>query len=292
MKRLLQITLLFIISLDSVQAQSSYNFSYFMSAYTELTNPTQLFPVGFFDTLVPGYNVTLAGRTNDSIRMRLKGTLSADTITTLAERTFEPFGGEHGQGQYGYVIDGAPGNRIIKIQYKNVKFDHDMIGNDRINFQVWLFEYDNSVEVHYGSSIIQNPTWDYYYVETGAYVGSLGCYLTGPAASPIVDTSTGVDLRLTGTPPDGMVYRFEPVTNLVGSYKNGVEHLVVYPNPAGNAIYLSGTANGPLQITTITGQVAMDIPKYDKGTGIDVSNLPAGMYIVKAKGNHYKFNKL
>jgi hypothetical protein len=286
MKKLL-LFILTILGYTTIKAQGNYTFSHSTMAYTELSGGTQLFPVGFFDTLALGFDFMLDGRTNDTLKLRPKGTISADTVYTLAERTFEPFGGEHGQGSYSYLIEGQPGNRIVKLQYKNVKFDHDMTGADRINFQVWLFETDNAVEVHYGPSTILNPDWDYYYQETGPYVGLIDFKLKGPVANPVTDTAIGT--RLTGTPPNGTVYRFLPSGTSVKQLEYSEFKINVYPNPANDVLYLPQSAEAT--ILDITGKKIAQT-KTSNQNAIDISSLTPGIYILRTKTGYASFNKL
>lgn len=62
------------------------------------------------------------------------------------------------------IVEGENG-RILKVQYKNWGFYNDImedfISEDYVNFQVWLYEEDNMIEIHYGSSNITQPELDF-----------------------------------------------------------------------------------------------------------------------------------
>lgn len=69
--------------------------------------------------------------------------------------------------------------------------------------------------------------------------------------------------------------------------------LVLYPNPAGNYIYLksSGSEKYPVIIYSITGQKILE-GNFTSDEQIDISHLPSGLYIVKTDKQTLKFSKL
>lgn len=55
-----------------------------------------------------------------------------------------------GRGKVSYTTTGTVGNRIFKVEYKNVSRRGDTQGNDTLNFQIWLHESDYAIEYRAG----------------------------------------------------------------------------------------------------------------------------------------------
>jgi len=225
----------------SANAGTSYAFTQRTETYTELVSGSPLFVHSiYFDTLSPGFNFRMNGVTGAKLYLFLRGTMSTSGSFIDSTR-FEPFSAEHGRGTYSYEISGPIGDRILKLQFKNLKFDHDIPATDYMNFQVWLFEVDNAIEIHFGNSSITNPDWSYYFQQGGPAIGGHNAWLSGNAASPVLDTASGS--RVTGTPANGKVYRFSlPTSGITQSMTR--ETLSVYPNPAGEMLQVSRLPQG------------------------------------------------
>jgi len=146
-----------------------------------------------------------------------------------------------GNSPISYLVEGTPGSRIAKIEWKNVGFfcELDSLGttNDFTNVQVWLYESNSQIEIRVGPNSISNPFVSYC-TETGPFTGLFNSfsspeeffYLTGDAGAPTVFTN--FDVPLSGTPTDGTVYRFIPSTMAADhSLPSLNDQITVYPNP-------------------------------------------------------------
>lgn len=60
----------------------------------------------------------------------------------------------------------------------------------------------------------------------------------------------------------------------------------IYPNPASNTIEITGLENGTTEIFTLQGQIVKIIPISNLKTVIDISNLAAGVYLIRAKNEN------
>ena len=75
------------------------------------------------------------------------------------------------------------------------------------------------------------------------------------------------------------------------NYANGLENIIspintnvsIYPNPATNNLTIETTEKSEIEISNIAGQILKTFNTTEKQTTIDVSNLPSGVYIIKAK---------
>jgi hypothetical protein len=143
-----------------------------------------------------------------------------------------------------YKVEGNTGSRILKIEWKNVgSYDEGAPYNMFMNFQMWLYEGTNIIEYHYGPSMINNP-FVFYYEETGAYIGFLTIddvnydflnihLLNGPAATPVLSVN---EAAINGTPANGTIYRFSPVTLDISAISAVSSSVSLYPNPAGDIV--------------------------------------------------------
>lgn len=61
---------------------------------------------------------------------------------------------DRGDSRVDYEVTGSTGNRIAKVEFKDVGYFSDLQKNDFANFQIWLYEGSNRIEYHAGASSI------------------------------------------------------------------------------------------------------------------------------------------
>ena len=118
-----------------------------------------------------------------------------------------------------YVVEGVPGNRIFKLEFKNAGSYFEMLQYNTldmfISFQMWLYEGTNTIQFRYGPSSIDDPDV-FYDGYTGAFIGAIKYdefddvlsdvhWLTGNPSNPFLSSNDGPE-PLNGTPPNGTVY--------------------------------------------------------------------------------------
>jgi hypothetical protein len=272
-----------LVCLGQTEAQVGYTFSHKMEAYTELTGGTTL--TGVIPAVPVPFPFTLAGTTNDTIFLMYQ---NIKTDYSSSSASFTAFGAELVNGVRSYEVTGAMGQRILKVQYKDMNFAHDFNLSDTINYQVWFFEADDAVEVHFGRSNIQNAVWSYYYNESGPYVGlyqfvgsvPYNYTLKGDPAAPAADSATG---RLQGTPSNGQVYRFAPQTSGVAEPRQFSAS--VYPNPSKGSFYVvtHRQTTCDIRIWNTLGRVVYYKARHNTGELLQTA-LPPGVYVLEAEG--------
>jgi len=121
---------------------------------------------------------------------------------------------------YVQTVGTAP-NRITKIEWVNIKSFSSTINPETGNFQVWLYESSNAVEIRYGSFTSASARTTSGTVQVGLRGASTGAANvrslsnTGSWATPTVGTASASTCAL-GTfaapllPDNGRVYRFIP----------------------------------------------------------------------------------
>lgn len=216
-----------------------------------------------------------------------------------------------------YTTSGTAPNRIFKFEAFNAGFfdEGDIYGTlkDSVNFQMWVYETTNIVELRFGSSKITYPS-DYFYVGNSPLFGYVKDFdldagtltkaysLTGTPSSPTVDSFTSIMSTtlpvLSSYPANGTVYRFIPkaVASKIGE-STIANQFSVYPTVTRDMINVDYTQSkaSKVEIVAANGQLVKTININSGNHQIDVSNLANGNYILNvanADGNaSFKFVK-
>lgn len=208
-----------------------------------------------------------------------------------------------------YLTTGTTPNRIFKYEVFNAGFfdEGDIYGtqNDSVNFQIWVYETTNIVELRYGSSKITYPS-DYFYAGSSPLVGmfkdfDLNTYtftksysLTGSSTAPNVDSFTDLTSAppvMSSYPANGTVYRFIPKAVATAIGENTIAHQFnVYPTVANQSIHVdySQSATTKVDMYTASGQLVQST-SIDKGENtIDISSLANGNYLLNVSNTEGK----
>ncbi len=295
--------------------RAQYFFSTGSSPYVPLTSPISAngstiwnegdtFPIFF------SFNFTINGQTFNALSVRAGGGLNFPATGTRELFMYHtPFGGymlhDRGttttQSPISYEESGWPGTRILKIQWSNAGFVQWYTSsdpNDYVNFQIWLFEWDNHIEIHFGPRLTDPGTYGYPEATSDSSPGpspklfydlcsDVFC-ITGPASLPssaIYNLCSPTYTFVDGTPNDGIVYFFY----LAGFGINEIpdEYINQYPNPFTNEIsVITSSADihiRALQIIEPTGRIVLQTEyktEQDKIT-VPTDLLPSGIYFLK-----------
>jgi hypothetical protein len=173
-----------------------------------------------------------------------------------------------------YIIEGVPGSRIQKIEFKNAGsyYEYDVQGtlNMWVDFQCWLFEGSNNIEFHYGLSHVDVPIL-FYGGGTGPLAAlrdydeflnqfSNGHYLIGSTSNPFLSEDIGY---INGTPATGTVYHFTylPPLNITLTGINNTS----YCQPNGTAQVVAAGGSTPYTYSWSTGDITTSIDSLDAG---------------------------
>ncbi len=309
----------------SAFAQNSYTLSTYNSTYTELTNPT---PVEFmfddgepwddsFFTVPFGFNFQIGGETFTSTSQLGSGALMGfgDILDPgLEELTFFGLNDDLVDGAtiegldssfISYTVTGLPNNKIAKIQYKNAAFyaetaSPEPAAENRINFQIWFYEDDGIMEIHYGESNIPDPQMVFYGNDGPGAVLVLGlnfdgetldygAAIFGDPTSPSLAEFTIIpedeeQAGLSGIPASGRVHRLAP-SNPLGIFNVKAPEFSVYPTITESELWVKGetNANANYRIMDITGKQVL-AGRMQNQNVINVSNLNAGVYLFSIDG--------
>lgn len=308
---------LVLLSIFSSGLIGQYNFTVSSSPYENLTNsislnedqtwddPTFIIPIGF-DFEYYGKTVNELN-TVSSLGATLFSEISAENIANvlipygadLIDRGYDFETGEVNSGSLSpvsYLLEGNVGNRILKIEWKNAgfysEFEIDDISSDFTNFQVWLYESSNDIEIHFGPTSINNfeESFD---EESGPYVAMFpdynlstdellgeGIVVYGDPSNPSqIYVDQFVDLYLEGVAAEGTVYKFSLTDTGSNDITSNHNDIYICPNPATN--YINFTNNSDAEIThisilNINGQKIIE-EEYNQDA-VDISSLTPGVY--------------
>jgi hypothetical protein len=220
------VLLCFVMYFVQLKAQTfPYTFNSFSDTYTDLGSAAISINEGMtWDDpayVVPlGFEFSLFGQSITELHfLGLGGVLAgADYYTIspviivynsdLVDRGY--FTGDPSQSPISYVLEGTAPNRIFKLEWKNAGFYDDfMDGDSYVNFQLWLYETTNTIEIRFGPREILTSV---HYGLEGPIIGLHDTALDdiytleGPPEDPEIVTL--VDFALEGDPANGQVYQF------------------------------------------------------------------------------------
>lgn len=301
----------------------SYTLSVSTASYSDLVGSTSLNKDMTWDdpqfTIPIGFNFQYFNTTMDNIFMTswgYGGELTSDSLNSGVFPLLVPYGADIIDRGYdfdvdsstigslstiSYLLEGTQGNRILKIEWKNVGFysemEDDGISTDFTNFQLWLYEGSNDIEIHFGPNSITQPNLSFD-GETGAYVGLFpafdfddylvignGYELIGNPSSPTmitVNDNNSFTNFLEGVIPNGTSYKFSnSAVGLSELNSNSIE-ISIYPNPSSDVLYIAAdNAKWELEslsIVNINGQIVKEIDQVNGA--IDISYLKSGIYYI------------
>lgn len=322
---------LFGITYSLLSAQTT-NFTVSNGTYTDLVASTSLNNGLTWDdpqfTIPIGFNFQYFNRSFSTIYISWDGyggLLSPDSVLTGTTSLLFAYGADimdrgnlSGSNQPGslspisYKLSGLTGSRILKIEWKNVGFyseiRDDSVSTDFTNFQLWLYEGSNAIELHFGPNSITQPSLCYdgntgtniaLYPEYDLSNDSLlygGFEVVGSPTFPglvTVNTNTAGNNFINGPIPNGMIYRFENNSVANDEVLENQFSMELLPNPAQS--YFEIQLDNPsvkvdqVMVTDLTGKTVMQLDGFD--SKVDVSTLGAGTYFVTVSSKYASVTK-
>ena len=203
-----------------------------------------------------------------------------------------------------YSLLGETPNRVGILQWENVGYYHDFWDLGYYarfnNFQLWLYEGSNVIEVHYGPNNVSSIE-SYYEDYPGVYLSKHSYYdtrfsdiifdelfhLSGEAAAPSwvramnMSESYERSFYLDSAPTEGTVYTFRPAGSVPTQDRQpGCTQVEVYPNPARSTFRLTlpqeAGAIDRVALYDLTGKLVRSFGNDPVNYTLD--GLPDGMY--------------
>ncbi len=318
----------------SIAQDLPYFFSVQTTSYADLTNdspaidPTMPWDDPAF-SLPLGFSFDFLETTSDSIFN--PGTEGGIVTFKRLESYYEPAsflsfygndlidrGAEVGQplSPITYVTEGVEGSQIFKLQYKNTGFFSDNLDSmdiaiSSINFQLWLYEGSNDIEIRFGpshlSAVIDSAEIGPFILFADSISGFTFrnlWYLNGDATDPMIQhiqTEMEFDTissTINQHPADGTVYRFGTSPNVAVRDLQHEESFRVYPNlvsditrlEVSNAEWLGDEAT--IQLIDGQGRVVLRFQQeLEPNQKLDLSPLPPGVYFLTLRTSEYQLTR-
>lgn len=284
----------------------TYTFSHFSQPYTLIQGGIP-FDVDSFMTLtdVPiGFEFPIMDFSIDSIELNLLGIHQRVVVNgELTGLKIYPFGagyadmenlGQPTNSEGVYLTTGLPGSRVFTVQWTNMKFSNDSIGDQFIHFQARFFEADGSIEFHIGPSHITQENI-YFTDAPGGFVGLIKynplteatlfesiCLIQNADNPTMIEYADWTaPYTLTGTPESGMVYRFS--RNDVGFNEKNAQTAVLAPNPASDIteLRLNEMYEGEITLSDYTGRIVLRQNMSGQNLHLNLTGLKSGVYTVR-----------
>jgi hypothetical protein len=326
-----------IVAFGCLQAQTKlypYVFGSYTAPYQNLVGSTDLFPgvkvdddleiipIGFpfkwaissfiVDTLILHSNGLIYTKTTDTFLPGLPNHGLDPLAADLADRNYNGSSIATPKSVISYQTVGAAGDKICKIEYKNMGYYNDTLGNDSINFQVWLYEKDNKIEFHYGPSSADDLEWlfdgangphiglDYktrvslanqlYATDSCSYVvGDSTNFRDTFYTNPIEYFTTGTpnDYHFLGLPKPNQVFVYMPAFPAVIGSGKAFAVTKIYPTLVQDALYIScALPQYLMSLTDWNGALIMQKNICNGNQKIDCGHLAKGLYFVKLQAGN------
>jgi len=221
-----------------------------------------------------------------------------------------------GRAKVLYELTGTAGNRIFKVEYRNMGRANDGTGNDTLNYQIWLHESDNAIEYRAGYENVPDAIFAQNVADivqgkdvillglTGNKGDSLATssdsaffHSVNAAGAQVTDTAfwiadieddfeAYVDYLIYGAyPAEGSIIRFVPKAGGVNIGKVDFNLASIYPNPSKdgrfNVQLKEQLQDAVISIYDITGKVVYTKPVNAQYSTLELAHLSAGQYIGK-----------
>lgn len=216
------ITLALLVSICLESKGQGYTFSVSTNGYTALSNATVVSSPGWqgFETYtdIPiGFTFKYWKENYSTLTMMADGRISfsnfqgGENVNLLTGEISEH---KTLNSDISYITEGSAPDRIFKIQVQNAGFTNDVTQSAFLNYQIWLYEGSNVLEIRHGSSgnitnslyIMGGP----YYGLTNQEADSFYCLDGNPANPSLVFNSP--PQVVTSFPSSGQTYVFTPKT--------------------------------------------------------------------------------
>lgn len=309
MKQYLLPVLCLLFSFTQTSGQANYySFQKHNITYTELVNDTPVVPANFstgdiFAFELKGDSYSFFGKnymindTSVSIAFSNSGHMKIEDDSTfiIIDGLFYYMDSIDGNSRLSYKVEDSGNNKILKVQWKNLKVQSGPAGN-YVNFQMWIHQSTGMFDIYYGPSSANNQSG--YNNQSGPNVGMFyslkdfskmfeKLWVNGTPSAYTLDTTRNVTFNgMHGVPANGTLYRFIPKIVLgIASAGTKQTGFTIYPNPANERFTIGSpvATDASVIITDVTGKVVRNYTIHQKDLEIETTQVPAGNYVLTIK---------
>ena len=293
-----------------VFAQSvDYNFEQYTSNYTNLNNPISInsnliwddetyninlgFDVKLFN--ITTQNMIITGRVNLNVmNLGMVNSIVASNAD-LVDRGFHT-DELVSLSPISYQIDELNGSKVLKVEWKNAGFYIDNENRNYVNYQIWVYENSNRIEIHYGPSNTDN--FNYGWVNDFCAVSEMvshqeaHSFMVQEIDNEFNFSYQNVDeiftvSTFTKIPEEGTVFCFSP-TNQV-SLKEKDKLGAIYPNPVTQFLNIENQEREKIdyKIRSLDGRIVQEGTSSLGKIQLNLAGLKQGIYLL-----NYQTNKI
>jgi hypothetical protein len=162
--------------------------------------------------------------------------------------------------------------------------------NDFVNYQLWLYETSNVIEMHFGPNEnfnVDHKEFYFYFIDAD---NSPTMGMWGPKAAPEFKrvVSWGVYKGMSNHPDENTVYTFTPGLPTAVSQLTNPEY-ANWLSQSNNGFVVQLPRSVSVQVTSLDGRV-LDVYSTDGYLQADTDHLSEGIYLVSALGEGINLN--
>lgn len=231
---------------------------------------------------------------NSAVQITSTGTIrvDAETRSTVIDAFFGLLVTRDSSSAIAYHIDGEPGDRVLKVEYRNA--GHANAGpGEYANVQAWLYQRSGVIEFRFGPGNMPSlsggaSVWCGACLVPPEFNAMFAkCWIGGQPDAPRIDTSHTVRFdRLLGLPPAGTVYRLTPRAVADAPARGGLipSAPMLHPNPTTGIVTVAGGAvahaGDVALVEDLLGNIVLSAPCAGPELTLDARMLPPGTYVV------------
>lgn len=305
-----------------ISQNTGYYSSVSSESYSELINPTPINDGVVWNEsssflIDLGFEFSIYNQTYSSLTVMAGGIVFPGSDYRAIRVFHTPFGGyllkDKGTtssiSAIDYEVLGVEGHHVVKVQWKNAGFNQwysTSSGSDYANFQIWLFQDDGHLELHFGPSQTNPGTYGYPEATSDPDPGpsivffhtacdSVFCYFD-EADNPTYDYFNWCSPNqsfVDGTPSEGTIYTIARNQTITGILDFNHDHLSIFPNPSTNQIFIRQltTQSGQFVVRNILGKEVISGSLVSEKQSVDLSELKRGIYFVTVLFNNATWTK-
>ena len=288
--------LIFLSMFMSAEAQLDYSLTYSNSTYTELSGATDISVNAWTNShnMSMPFQFTYFGQKYNNIYITFDGFYFSDTgddYIFYGTDNFKPKGNIPTESPISYLLTGSSPNRILKMQYKNInEATVDVSLEYSLNTQIWLYENNNVIEYHFGTTVITDPSFTTFYMGVIDFDNSPYLAIDSSAASPVIVRvlNAGTFNGISSYPSRGKVYTLTPKkTSIVGN------NVLPYSFVQGvNTFGIQCVHEFKLSVLDINGRDLSKSLKFDSNSNkYSLNGCAAGMYILNIQVGNQIFTE-
>lgn len=296
--------------LNGIAQPNYYTFQKHAVAYAELSDDTIVSPAHFgtgdlFAFQLAGETFSFFGKNyvidDTSVFISFSNSghiqLEDDSSFIIIDGIFTYLDSIDVNTRLSYKVEGNMGNKVLKVQWKNLKLRAGPGGN-YINVQMWMHQSTGIVDILYGPSSMNNQSG--YNNSTGPNVGMFysrkdfskmfeKIWINGQPGTYTIDSArTVVFSAMHGVPANGTMYRFIPKSAVsVARQEEATTFFTISPNPSNDNFTISHKTRlrGSIvvAILDITGRIIQSYEMNSQHLTIDTRGFSQGEYIISIK---------